>query len=63
MPRSRTARLIGMALLMVAAPALAADALKVTPPKLEVREHKLANGLDLEKYRPAPRRGEGSFRR
>ncbi|HEY4564505.1 MAG TPA: pitrilysin family protein [Thermoanaerobaculia bacterium] len=50
MPRSRTARLIGMALLMVAAPALAADALKVTPPKLEVREHKLANGLDLLMY-------------
>jgi len=39
-----------MALLMVAAPALAADALKVTPPKLEVREHKLANGLDLLMY-------------
>ncbi|HEY4591891.1 MAG TPA: pitrilysin family protein, partial [Thermoanaerobaculia bacterium] len=50
MPRSRTTRLIGMALLMVAAPALAADALKVTPPKLEVREHKLANGLDLLMY-------------
>ena len=50
MPRSRTARLIGMALLMTAAPALAADALKVTPPKLEVREHKLANGLDLLMY-------------
>jgi zinc protease len=27
-----------------------ADALKVTPPKLEVREHKLANGLDLLMY-------------
>src|SRR4029079_8391782 len=26
---------------------LAAAALKVTPPKLEVREHKLANRLDL----------------
>jgi zinc protease len=50
MPRSRTARLVGMALLMTAAPALAADALKVTPPKLEVREHKLANGLDLLMY-------------
>jgi zinc protease len=35
---------------MAAAPALAADALKVTPPKLEVREHKLANGLDLLMY-------------
>jgi zinc protease len=50
MPRSRTARLVGMALLMTAAPALAADALKVAPPKLEVREHKLANGLDLLMY-------------
>ena len=50
MPRPRTARLVGMALLMTAAPALAADALKVTPPKLEVREHKLANGLDLLMY-------------
>ena len=50
MPRSRTARLIGIALLMTAVPALAADALKVTPPKLEVREHKLANGLDLLMY-------------
>src|SRR4051812_29314489 len=50
MPRSRTPRLVGMALLMTAAPALAADALKVAPPKLEVREHKLANGLDLLMY-------------
>jgi len=33
-----------------AVPALAADALRVTPPKLEVREHKLANGLDLLMY-------------
>jgi zinc protease len=30
--------------------ATTADALKVTPPKLEVREHKLANGLDLLMY-------------
>jgi zinc protease len=50
MLRARTARLIGTALLMTAVPALAADALKVTPPKLEVREHKLANGLDLLMY-------------
>jgi zinc protease len=50
MLRARTARLIGTALLAVAAPAMAADALKVTPPKLEVREHKLANGLDLLMY-------------
>jgi len=27
-----------------------ADALKVTPPKLEVRQHRLANGLDLLMY-------------
>jgi zinc protease len=47
---ARTARLIGTALLAVAVPALAADALKVTPPTLEVREHKLANGLDLLLY-------------
>lgn len=50
MLRARTARLIGTALLAVAAPAMAADALRVTPPKLEVREHKLANGLDLLMY-------------
>ena len=50
MLRARTALLIGAALLAVAAPAMAADALKVTPPKLEVREHKLANGLDLLMY-------------
>ncbi len=50
MLRARTARLVGTALLAVAAPAMAADALKVTPPKLEVREHKLANGLDLLMY-------------
>ena len=50
MLRARTASLIGTALLAVAAPAMAADALKVTPPKLEVREHKLANGLDLLMY-------------
>jgi zinc protease len=50
MLRARTARLIGTALLAVASPAMAADALKVTPPKLEVREHKLANGLDLLMY-------------
>jgi zinc protease len=50
MPRARTALLIATALLAVAAPAMAADALKVTPPKLEVREQKLANGLDLLLY-------------
>jgi zinc protease len=50
MLRARTALLIGAALLAVDAPAMAVDALKVTPPKLEVREHKLANGLDLLMY-------------
>jgi zinc protease len=50
MLRARIARLVGSALLVAAVPALAADALKVTPPKLEVREHKLANGLDLLMY-------------
>jgi len=50
MPKARIARLAGLILLAATAPALAADALKVTPPKLEVREHKLANGLDLLMY-------------
>jgi zinc protease len=50
MLRARTASLLATALLAVAAPAMAADALKVTPPKLEVREQKLANGLDLLLY-------------
>ncbi len=58
MPTARTALLRGAALLTAtmtailaaALPATAADALKVTPPKLEVREHKLANGLDLLMY-------------
>jgi zinc protease len=50
MPKARIARLAGLILLAATAPAQAADALKVTPPKLEVREHKLANGLDLLMY-------------
>jgi zinc protease len=50
MPKARIARLAGLILLAATAPALAADALKVAPPKLEVREHKLANGLDLLMY-------------
>ncbi|HEY0514331.1 MAG TPA: pitrilysin family protein [Thermoanaerobaculia bacterium] len=44
------ALLAGTAILALTAPAMAADALKVTPPKLEVREHQLANGLDLLMY-------------
>ena len=58
MPTARNSLLYGAALLTAtmtatlaaALPATAADALKVTPPKLEVREHKLANGLDLLMY-------------
>lgn len=54
MSRARAALLCGAAsvaaILAAALPATAADALKVTPPKLEVREHKLANGLDLLMY-------------
>lgn len=48
MLQRKTLRLAGAALLALAGPALAAqEALKVTPPKLEVREHKLANGLEV----------------
>ena len=50
MLKARIAGLAGTLLLALTAPAMAADALKVTPPKLEVREHKLANGLDLLMY-------------
>src|SRR3978361_1302265 len=54
MPTARTALLCGAAsvaaILAAALPAMAADALKVPPPKLEIREHKLANGLDLLMY-------------
>ncbi|MFL6194224.1 MAG: M16 family metallopeptidase [Thermoanaerobaculia bacterium] len=42
--------LAGAALLAGTFPAMAAEALKVTPPKLEVREHQLANGLGLLMY-------------
>ncbi|HEV2845610.1 MAG TPA: pitrilysin family protein, partial [Thermoanaerobaculia bacterium] len=46
MLKQRIACLAGLGLLaLTAAPAQAADALKVTPPKLEVKEHQLANGL------------------
>jgi zinc protease len=50
MLKSRIAWLAGVALLALAAAAPAAESLKVTPPKLEVQEHKLANGLDLLMY-------------
>ncbi len=39
--------LAGLALLAPTPPAQAADALKVTPPTLEVQTHKLANGLQV----------------
>ncbi|HEX9944290.1 MAG TPA: insulinase family protein, partial [Thermoanaerobaculia bacterium] len=47
MLKSKIAGLAGAALLAVAAPAAAVESLKVTPPRLEVKEHKLANGLAL----------------
>ncbi len=50
MTKSKLAGLAGMVLLAMTAPALAqkpAESLKVTPPKLEVQEHTLANGLRL----------------
>jgi zinc protease len=39
--------LAGLLLLAGAGPARAAEALKVSPPKIEVREHQLANGLKV----------------
>ena len=45
MLKSKVALLAGATLLALAA--LAVEALKVTPPKLEVKEHKLANGLQV----------------
>src|SRR5262245_17727969 len=50
MLKSNIAPLAGAALLALTAPALAVEALKVTPPKLEVQEHKLANGLQVLMY-------------
>jgi zinc protease len=50
MLKSKIAFLVGAALLALTAPALAVEALKVTPPKLEVQEHKLANGLQVLMY-------------
>ena len=47
MLKSKLALLAGAALLALAAPATAVEALKVTPPKLEVKETKLANGLQV----------------
>lgn len=50
MLKSKIACLVGAALLALTAPAKAAESLKVTPPKLEVKEHKLANGLQVLLY-------------
>ncbi len=50
MLKSKIAPLAGAALLALTAPALAVEALKVTPPKLEVQSHKLANGLQVLMY-------------
>jgi zinc protease len=47
MLKAMIAGLAGLALLAPALPAHAADALKVTPPMLEVQTHKLANGLQV----------------
>jgi len=47
MLKSKIALLAAAVLLAPAGPAAALDALKVTPPKLEVQEHKLDNGLQL----------------
>jgi zinc protease len=50
MLQPKIACLAGAALLALTAPAPAAEALKVAPPKLEVQEQKLANGLQLLMY-------------
>ena len=50
MLKSKIAPLAGAALLALTAPALAVEALKVTPPKLEVQEHTLPNGLRVLMY-------------
>ncbi|HSF40202.1 MAG TPA: pitrilysin family protein, partial [Thermoanaerobaculia bacterium] len=48
MLQRKTLCLAGAALLALSGPALVAqEALKVTPPKIEVRQHKLANGLEV----------------
>jgi zinc protease len=50
MLKSTIACLAGAALLALTAPATAAEALKVTPPQLEVQESKLANGMRVLMY-------------
>jgi zinc protease len=50
MLKAMIAGLAGLALLATTPPAQAADALKVTPPTLEVQPHKLANGLQVLLY-------------
>ena len=47
MTKSQLACLAGTLLLALTLPVRAAESLKVTPPKLEVQEHTLANGLRL----------------
>jgi len=47
MLKALIAGLAGFALLALTAPAEAADALKVTPPTLQIQPHKLANGLQV----------------
>jgi zinc protease len=47
MLKSLIAGLAGFAVLALTAPAEAADALKVTPPTLQIQPHKLANGLQV----------------
>ncbi|MFP5285263.1 MAG: M16 family metallopeptidase, partial [Thermoanaerobaculia bacterium] len=43
----KVASLAGAAILALTGPTAAVEALKVTPPKIEVREHQLANGLKV----------------
>ncbi|HYX22643.1 MAG TPA: hypothetical protein VFC23_00705, partial [Thermoanaerobaculia bacterium] len=50
MLKALIAGLAGFALLALTAPAQAADALKVTPPTLQIQPHKLANGLQVLLY-------------
>ncbi|HEX4966439.1 MAG TPA: pitrilysin family protein [Thermoanaerobaculia bacterium] len=47
MLKALIAGLAGFAILALTAPAQAADALKVTPPTLQIEPHKLANGLQV----------------
>ncbi|MBW8874794.1 MAG: insulinase family protein [Acidobacteria bacterium] len=50
MLKALIAGLAGFALLALTPPAKAADALKVTPPTLQIQPHKLANGLQVLLY-------------